>query len=88
LLFTISTVVGHLHVKGEITCTSQSTPGEEARVAIALCSVGLASTALFAADGAIEEVTVTGSFMNDPRPAQPVTVISNEDCAWNSAADR
>ncbi len=80
-LFTLSTGIGHHHVKrGNRMHVTHPHQGKKLAVAIALCSIGLASTPLFAADEAIEEVTVTGSFIGRPanRP-QPVTVLNNED---------
>jgi outer membrane receptor protein involved in Fe transport len=52
--------------------------GRKLTIAIALCCTSSVTPALFAAEGPIEEVTVTGSFIQRPadRP-QPVTVIDN-----------
>ncbi len=54
--------------------------GKKLAIAIALCYAGSVAAPVFAADEQIEEVTVTGSFIQRPvdRP-QPVTVLTNED---------
>jgi iron complex outermembrane receptor protein len=54
--------------------------GKKLAIAIALCCTSTIAAPVFAADEQIEEVTVTGSFIQRPadRP-QPVTVLNNVD---------